>query len=103
MLMASSIGVQYGVLVTRYVQGVSVRIVLGVSILLVALGTILKLLGVLLGEVATWLGTASTGVTFASIGLIIAMIVGFFIAAIRYRRGQSIPDWMVSLVSGEVQ
>ena len=103
MVIASSIGVQYGVLVTRYVHGVSVRIILGVSILLIALGTILKLLDVLLGEAAAWLGAASTGVTFASLGLIVAMIVGLFIAAIRYRRGQSIPAWMVSLVSGKAQ
>ena len=98
-LIESSIGVQYGVLVTRYVRGVSVRMILGISILLFALGTILKLAGLLLGETATWLNAASTGVTFASLGLTLIMIGGLFVAAICKRRGRSIPAWMLSLVS----
>ena len=100
MLIASSIGVQYGVLVTRYVRGVSVRMILGISILLFALGTILKLAGLLLGETATWLNAVSTSVTFTSLGLTVIMIVGLFITAIRQRRGRSVPTWMLSLLSG---
>jgi len=101
MVVASSVGVQFGVLVTRYVRGVSVRIILGISILLFAAGTILKLLDILLGEATTWPEIGSLAVTFGSMGLIVIMIVVLFIMAIRYRHGQHIPAWLESLVAKE--
>jgi len=52
MVIASSIGVQFGVMVTRYVRGVSVRIILAISILLAAIGAILKLLSIMLERAA---------------------------------------------------
>ena len=63
MVVASSIGVQFGVLVTRYVRGVAVRVILGISILLFAVGTILKLLDVLLEKGVTLL----TGVRYEAV------------------------------------
>ena len=99
MVIASSIGVPFGVLVTRYVRCVSVRIILGISILLFAVGTILKLSGILLGEAFAWLETAALAVTFSGLGLTLIMILGLCIVALRYRRGGHIPTWMESLVS----
>ena len=99
MVIASSIGVQFGVLVTRYVRGVSVRIILGISILLFAVGSVFKLFGILLGEPFVWLETASLAVTLSGLGLTMAMILGLFIIALRYRRGHHVPDWAKSLVS----
>jgi uncharacterized membrane protein YfcA len=99
MVIASSIGVQFGALVTRYVRGVSVRIILGTSILLFAVGTILKLLGVLLDEASTLFEVASMAVTFSGLGLTLLMILGLFIASLRYNRGRQIPAWVKSLVS----
>ena len=101
MLIASSIGIQFGVLVTRYVRGVSVRLILGISILLFAVGSILKLLSILLEEATAQLGIVSLAVTIGSIGLTVAMILTLFIMAIRYRRGQYIPIWIKSLVARE--
>ena len=103
MLVASSIGVQFGALVTRYVRGVSVRILLGVAILLFAVGTVLKLLGILLGKGAIWLETGSLVVTFGSIGLTVIMILALFVMALRYRSGQHIPTWAESLVSKTIE
>ncbi len=97
-LMASSIGVQFGASVTRYVRGISVRIVLGVSALLFAAGAILKLSNVLL-EGADWLETASLAVTFGGLGLTLLMIIALFITALRYHRGRRIPAWAESLVA----
>lgn len=101
MVIASSIGVQYGVVVTRYVRGVSVRMVLGIAILLFALGTLLKLLGVFLGETNAWLDTASMGIVLGSMWLTLMIILALFILGLRYRQGRRIPQWAASLVSTE--
>lgn len=99
MMVVSSIGVQFGALVTRYVRGVSVRFVLGISILMAAIGAILKLLSILLKEADTWLEIGSLAVTFSGIGLAVAIIVALFIAATRYHHDQHIPIWVKSLVA----
>ena len=101
MLISSSIGVQYGVVVTRYVRGLSVRIILGISILLVAVGSILKLLSIRLGGAPVWLGVWSIAITFGSVWLAVMMILALFIMALRYRRGHYIPVWVKSLVAKE--
>jgi len=81
-LIASSIGVQLGVLTTRYVRAVSVRYILGICVLLAAVGVALKLSGVVLGESAAWTGTASVIVTFGGLGVSVAMIVSLFMRSI---------------------
>jgi uncharacterized membrane protein YfcA len=97
-LMASSVGVQFGASVTRYVRGISVRIVLGISALLFAAGAVLKLASVLL-EGVDWLETGSLAVTFGGLGLTLLMIIALFITALRYHRGRRIPAWAESLVA----
>jgi uncharacterized membrane protein YfcA len=99
MLVASSIGVQFGVLTTRYVRAVSVRYILGICILLAACGTALKLCGVLLGEKAAWAGTGSLITTFGGLGLGVMMIVALLVIAVRHRKGGNIPSWARSLMS----
>jgi uncharacterized membrane protein YfcA len=99
MVLASSIGVLFGASVTRYVRGVSVRIILGISALLFAVGAILKLSSVLLGRAMTWLEAGSLVVTFGGLGLTLIMIIALFITAIRYQRGRHIPAWAESLVA----
>jgi len=101
MVLASSVGVRFGVLVTRYVRGVSVRCILGISILLFAGGSILKLLSLLLESAASWLAIASLAVTFGGMGLIVIMISALFIMALRYHHGQYIPAWSKSFVAKE--
>jgi len=101
MVVASCIGVQFGVVVTRYVRGVSVRIILGISILLAAVGAALKLVSVLVGEGAIWAEVASLVVTFGALGLTVTMILALFIVALRYRRGHHIPSWVEPLVFNE--
>ncbi|MBA7712830.1 hypothetical protein ES703_121820 [subsurface metagenome] len=101
MVVASSIGVRFGVLVTRYVRGVSVRIILGISILLFAAGAILKLSSILLEKAITWLEIGSLAVTFGSMGLTVIMILALYLAAYRYRSGKHVPMWVESLVAKE--
>jgi len=103
MLVASSIGVQFGASVTRYVRGVSVRILLGISVLLFAVGAILKLSAILLEKEAIWLETGSVAVTFGAMGLTVIMILALFIMARRYHSGQHIPTWVESLVSKTIE
>jgi uncharacterized membrane protein YfcA len=99
MLVASSIGVMFGATVTRYVRGVSARMILGMTILLFAVGAILKFSSLLLGQAATGLQTGSLAVTFGGLGLILLMIIALFITALRYHRGRHIPAWAESLVA----
>jgi len=99
MVVVSSIGVMFGATVTRYVRGVSARMVLGMATLLFAVGAILKLSSLLLEEAATWLQTGSLAVTFGGLGLTLLMIIALFITALRYNRGKHIPAWAESLVA----
>jgi len=99
MVIASSIGVQFGVLTTRYTRGVSVRIILGISILLFAVGTMLKLLGILMGDAVTWPGIASIIITFGSLGLTVLLIITLYLLSFRYRNGKSVPTWAESLMA----
>jgi len=101
MLVASSIGVQFGVSATHYVRGVAVRCVLGISTLICATGAILKLANILLGETITSLEVGSLIVTFGGIGLIVTMILALFVIATRYHSGRQIPSWIESLVAKE--
>ena len=99
LIVASSIGVQVGALVTRYVRGVSARFVLSISILMAAISSILKLLSILIEETTTYLEICSIVIIFSGMGLAVIMILLLFFAAIRYRRGQYIPQWVESLVA----
>lgn len=98
MLVASSIGLQFGVLVTRYVRGVSVRFILGITILMVATGVLLKLLSILVEEYAAPLQTSSLAFTFGSAGFTVMMIVTLYIMALRLRRGQRVPAFAMALL-----
>jgi len=101
MLVASSIGVQFGALVTRYVRGISVRFVLGISILIAALGALLKLLNVIGDKPNAFLETGSTAVIFTGMGLAVLIIITLFTMAQRYRSGKSIPAWLEAFMSPE--
>jgi len=98
MVVASSIGVLFGASVTRYVRGVSVRMILGMATFLFAVGAVLKLSSILL-EGSAWLETGSQAVTFGGLVLTLIMILALFITALRYHRGQHIPAWAESLVA----
>jgi uncharacterized membrane protein YfcA len=97
-LAASSIGLQFGVLVTKYVRGVSVRFILGITILMIAVGAVLKLLSILVNEFTSLLQTSSLVVTFSSAGLSVMMIIALYIMALRYRRGKRVPEFVKALL-----
>lgn len=97
-LLASSIGVQFGAIVIRYARGLAVRFILSVSILLFAMGAILKLADILLETRGDWLNAGSVAVTFGGLGLTMTMVLALFIIGLRYQRGQSIPASLESFV-----
>jgi len=99
MVISSSIGVQFGTLVTRFVRGVSTRFILSISILLAAAGTILKLLSLTMKSLTTPLEVASLAVTFSGMGVAIVIITLLFIMALRYRSGRSIPPWIAAFLA----
>jgi len=98
LVVSSCLGVQLGVLITRYVRGVSMRYILAVSILFSVLGSLLKLMDIILEPPGLWLRTASITVTFGGLGVVVAMILGLFITALRYKSGKHIPVWAISLI-----
>ncbi len=98
MIFTSIIGVQFGVSVTRLVQGVAARFILGISILIAAIGAILKLANTFLGETRGWLDTGSTAVTFSGLGMAVVLILFLFLVATRYNKGHSIPSWVKPLI-----
>lgn len=101
MMIASSIGVQYGALVTRYVRGLSVRYVLGVSVILCAVGAALKLSAVVWEPGKALFENVSLGVIFGGIYLTVMLILLLFLMALRYRRGRKIPGWTESFVASD--
>lgn len=98
-LIGSGFGIQFGALVTRYIRGVSARFILAISILITAIGTILKFLVTIIGKSAAGLEAVSLVVTFSGLGLAVAIISTLFIMAIHYRRDKHVPTWIESLVT----
>jgi uncharacterized membrane protein YfcA len=96
MLLASSAGIQFGTQATRYVQEVSLRFILGTSILLAAAGSILKLSSLLITSAS--LQTGAIVVTFTGMGLAIALVIFFFVISVRYNQGHRVPAFMESLL-----
>ena len=101
LVISSSIGVYFGALTTRYMRGLSMRYILALASLLGFLGATLKLLDILLEMPGVWLRTSSIVVTFGGAGLVVAIIIGLFILANRYKKGKRIPIWAAYLVSKE--
>jgi uncharacterized membrane protein YfcA len=101
LLLSSPLGVQCGVLVTRFVRGLAMRYVLAVSIFICVGGSIIKLLDIILEVPTAWLRTGSICVIFGGMALIAAMIVGLFVIALRYKAGKPIPIWAESLIQNE--
>jgi hypothetical protein len=97
-LAASSIGLQFGVLVTKYVRGISVRFILGITILIVSAGALLKLLSILLDRYAVLLQTGSIVITLSSAGLAVTMIIALYVSALRNRRGKQVPVFLKALL-----
>ena len=99
MILGSSIGTQFGALATRYLRGIAMRYVLAATILVAFLGSTLELINILSESAISWLQTAGVVVTLSGLGVIIAILVGLFVAAVRYRNSLNIPRWIESLVA----
>lgn len=99
MLLGSSVGVQIGVLATKYLRGISMRYILSFTIFIAAAGSILKLISTVTGSNSPWLLHGMTIITFGGLGVVMSMIVGLLIASARYRKGKKVPAWVESLVS----
>lgn len=98
MVFGASVGAQIGAIGTRYVRGVSVRYVLGYSVLLASLGSMFKLAHILIGENISWLQKGAQVIIFGSMVILVVMIVALILMAAIYRRGGKIPVLAESLV-----
>jgi uncharacterized membrane protein YfcA len=94
MMLSSVIGVQYGVLATRFLKGIYVKCILSFSILVASLGSILKLTGVLTENNISWLKPLEIAITFGGLGLIVIMIAGLLAFAVRFNGSRNIPKYL---------
>lgn len=99
MIAASGVGVQLGVLATRYIRGVAARFILAILILIVGIGSIIKLIDTLADKSVIGFDIASIWVILSGMGLAVALILALYVMAVRYRRGRHIPDWVKPLVA----
>lgn len=97
MLIASSLGVQFGVHVTRYVRGLAIRFVLSVIIILNAVGVLFKLLGSFFGG-EVW-SVAATITIFTTLGITVLCIAVLFVYGRRYQSGKPVPGWILTMVA----
>ena len=98
MILGSSVGVYFGALATRYLREVSMRFILASTIFIAVLGSALKLVSISSESAISWLEYGMVAITFGGLGLVMSMVVGLFVAAVRYRNGKSIPVWVESLI-----
>ena len=91
MLLGACIGAQIGALATRYVRGLSIRYILAYSVILSAIGSIIKLVYLHTGSTISWMQTAANILTFGSAGLLMVMVLGLFIFGVMYRNGRRVP------------
>ena len=90
-------GVIYGASVTKYVRGVAIRMVLGMTILIVSAGAILKLGWLVFDKTLPLLQSLAYIVTIG--GMLFSMVTVVLLRFIsrRYRMGKRIPLWSESL------
>jgi uncharacterized membrane protein YfcA len=96
-LSTSLFGVIYGASVTRYVRGVTVRLVLGITITIVCSGSVFKLLGLVFTKNFQWLGILANIIIFTGMGLVMLLVFALNVLARRYIAGKRIPRQLESL------
>lgn len=95
-------GVLYGASVMKYVRGVAIRMVLGMTILIVSAGAILKLGWFVFDETLPILQSLANIVTIG--GMLFSMVTVVLLKSVsrRYRMGKRIPLWSESLFQQHV-
>jgi uncharacterized protein len=96
MILSSATGVQCGVLGSRFLKGVCVKLILSFAILIAILGSALKIANNITGDSASWLKPAEMAVTFGGLGLVIIVICTLFFMGIRSWQGKNVPRWFVA-------
>jgi hypothetical protein len=96
-LSASLPGVFYGASVTKYVRGVTVRMVLGMTIMIVCGGSIFKLAWIILDEAIPLLHMLANIITYGGLFLVLSSIVILNRFSRQYKMGKRIPRWSESL------
>jgi uncharacterized membrane protein YfcA len=99
MLLSSAIGVQLGVIGTRYLKGISMKFILALTILVSIIGSILKLIGIFTNENVSWIKSAEISTIFGGLGLVLLIILSLLIMAIRNKHGIATPSWIKSIIT----
>jgi uncharacterized protein len=96
MILSSATGVQCGVLGSRWLKGVCVKLVLSFAILIAMLGSGLKLINTIMDNAISWMPAAEKIVTFGGLGLVLLMIGILFYWGLRMYRGKRVPKWFLA-------
>jgi hypothetical protein len=97
-LCASIPGVFYGASLIRHVRGVAIRMVLGITILLVCAGAAFKLVGLLVEKLHPIMHTIANVVTLFGMLFTVALVIIIKYISSRYRTGKPIPLWAKTLL-----
>lgn len=90
-LLTSIPGVIFGASVTKYVRGVTVRFVLGMAIVIVCIGSMLKLYWLVSAKTFPALQILANIVTFGGMVLLVVALIILKSLARRYKMGKQIP------------
>jgi uncharacterized protein len=96
MILSSATGVQCGVLGSRWLKGITVKLVLSFAILVAILGSGLKLINTVMNNSISWLPAAEKIVTFGGLGLVLIAIGLLFYWGIRMYHGKKVPEWFLA-------
>lgn len=94
MILGSSIGIYFGAQLTRFLEDISMKYVLGSTILVAVLGSCLKIVTVIMETEPAWLQEMMIITTYGGLAVIFLMITGLFITAIRHRKGKHVPAFI---------
>lgn len=90
-------GVLFGVSVTQYIRGVTIRMVLGMTMMIVCAGSAFKLGYLVYDETMPILQSIAYHITLWGMLLAMTSVVLLKFISMRYRMGKRIPTWTVSL------
>lgn len=91
-------GVLFGASVTKNIRGVTVRLILGMTIVIVCAGSIFKLGWLMPGQSVPILQTLATCTTFGGMLFSMITVIILKLMAWRSRMGRRIPGWFESLL-----
>jgi len=101
MIVGAMVGAQFGSIATMYVRGPAIRYILSYSLILATVGAFLRLIYMLTGQKHEFLSFFAVVFTLGEMFFLCFFITSLVVFAVRYRHGNSVPEWVPALVVKE--